>query len=118
MEEFRKKIPMYVMLVIVILILAVPIVAPFVNNSMAKKTAKELAALPLPKDTEYVEYIYRAAKLIGNGNGMQYFGAILLKSDLSLEELQNYYSNFAEHEWECIVEKQDNEKAYYFLFSI
>ena len=37
---------------------------------------------------------------------MQYFGAILIKSELSLEELQEYYAEFAESEWECIVENQ------------
>lgn len=79
---------------------------PIVNNNVAKKTAKELADLPLPENTEYIEDIYKAGKLVGNGNGMQYFGAILIKSELSLEELKEYYSAFAEHEWECVVEKQ------------
>ncbi len=52
----------------------------------------------------------KAGKLDGNGNGMQYFGAILIKSDLSLEELDAYYSGFRKNEWEYLVAEQDNEK--------
>lgn len=37
---------------------------------------------------------------------MQYFGAILIKSELFWEELKEYCLNFAENEWECVVEYQ------------
>ena len=90
-------------------VLSVLIAAPFVNNNAARKTAKVLEHIPLPNDTELVETVYKAGKLVGNGNGMQYFGAILIRSELSLEELKEYYSKFAdpEHqEWECVVEDQ------------
>ena len=50
-----------------------------------------------------IESISRAGKLTGNGNGMQYFGAILIRSDLSLEELDAYYSRYRSNEWECLV---------------
>ena len=42
---------------------------------------------------------------------MQYFGAFLIKSELSLDELKEYYSNFADKEWECIVENQINTEV-------
>lgn len=80
--------------------------APFVNDNVAKKTMEELVELPLPEKTEYIESLCRAGKLIGCGNGMQYFGAILIKSELSREALGAYYVNFAEHDWECVVENQ------------
>lgn len=103
-----KKILITVIVIIVTMILSLLAAAPIVNNNMAKKTADELADLPLPDNTEYVEAVYKAGKLVGNGNGMQYFGAILIKSGLSLEELKKYYSNYAENEWECVVENQTN----------
>lgn len=53
--------------------------------------ARDLEAIPLPPSTEYVAQAHRAAKLVGNGNGMQYLGAILIRSDLSLAELSSYY---------------------------
>ena len=60
---------------------------PLINNHTAYKVEKELCETPLPEKTELIESISRAGKLTGNGNGMQYFGAILIRSDLSLEEL-------------------------------
>ena len=101
-----KKIVVAFSLTVVCLLLCFLIAAPIVNNNAAKKTTKKLADLPLPESTEYIEDIYKAGKLVGNGNGMQYFGAILIKSELSLEQLKDYYSAFAEHEWECVLEEQ------------
>lgn len=92
--------------ILVILLTSCLIAAPVINDNISKKTAKALVELPLPEDTELVESVYKAGKLIGNGNGMQYFGAILIKSQLSFEELEKYYSGFAENEWDCVVEKQ------------
>lgn len=95
-----------IVLILVTAIIVLLFVSPFVNDHVAKKTAEELVELPLPENTEYIESLYRAGKLIGCGKGMQYFGAILVKSELSKEELEAYYSNFAEHDWECVVENQ------------
>jgi len=103
-----KKILITVVVVMVTMVLLLLIAAPIVNDYMAKKTAAKLVDLPLPDNTEYIEDVYRAGKLVGNGNGMQYFGAILIKSELSLEELKEYYLNYAENEWECVVENQEH----------
>lgn len=54
------------------------LLAPVLNDGAAKRTAEEIADLPLPARSELVEIAYKAGKLTGNGNGMQYFGAILL----------------------------------------
>lgn len=86
------------------LFLFVCITAPVANDNAARKTAKALERLPLPSDTKWVETVYKAGKLVGNGNGMQYFGAILIKSELSLEELEEHYSKFEGKE--CVVEVQ------------
>ena len=81
----------------------------FINNNIAYKVEKELCETPLPEKTELIESISRAGKLTGNGNGMQYFGAILIRSDLSLEELDAYYSGYRSNEWECLVETQEGQ---------
>lgn len=88
------------------MLLALLIAAPMVNDHKAKKTADKLADLPLPDKTEYIEQVYKAGKLVGNGNGMQYFGAILIKSELSSDELQEYYLKFSANDGECVVEPQ------------
>lgn len=106
-----KKIFVIIVSAVALLLLSILILliaAPFVNDNAAKKTADELADLPLPNNTEFIESIYEAGKLVGNGNGMQYFGAILIKSALSLEELKEYYSGFADNDWTCVVENQIN----------
>ena len=103
-----KKLKLVGMLVAVVLIGGV-ISISFINNNIAYKVEKELCETPLPEKTELIESISRAGKLTGNGNGMQYFGAILIRSDLSLEELDAYYSGYRSDEWECLVETQEGQ---------
>ncbi len=105
-----KKMLVAMLTVAVLMVCGFIIAVPIMNDNVAEKTAKELTEIPMPEGTEYIENISQAGKLVGNGNGMQYFGAILIQSELSLEELRAYYSNYADSEWECIVERQtDNE---------
>ena len=40
---------------------------------------------------------------------MQYFGAILIQSELSLKELDDYYSDHRSNEWEYLVEIQEGQ---------
>ena len=101
-----KKLLVIIVLTVAIIFLSVLIAAPIVNDKVAEKLAKELVALPLPNNTEFIESIHKAGKLVGNGNGMQYFGAILIKSELSLDELKEYYLEYTDSEWKCIVENQ------------
>lgn len=104
-----KKVLIFIAAGLVLAILSVLIAAPIINDSVSKKTADELACLPLPASTELVETVHKSGKLVGNGNGMQYFGAILIKSELAENELREYYSAFAEDEWDCLVEKQTDK---------
>ena len=103
-----KKLKLVGILVAVVLIGGV-ISISFINNNIAYKVEKELCETPLPEKTELIESISRAGKLTGNGNGMQYFGAILIRSDLSLEELDAYYSGYRSNEWECLVKIQEGQ---------
>ncbi len=80
-----------------------------VNDNRAEDVAEILVNTPLPEETVLVESISKAGKLNGNGNGMQYFGSILITSELSLDELDDFYSSYRENEWEYIVEIQEHE---------
>ena len=82
---------------------------PLINNYSAYKVEKGLCETPLLEGTELIESLSRAGKMTGNGNGMQYFGAILIRSELSLDELNTYYSGYRSNEWEYIVEVQDGQ---------
>lgn len=88
---------------IIVVIAGFCISVPIVNDLHAKKVADSLAALPLPENTRIVEQKSIAAKLTGNGNGMQYMGALLLESGLSAEELQAHYAD-------CYVQKQNGQR--------
>jgi len=97
--------------VIIVALLGFMISIPIVNDNTANRTAKSVKEIELPNDTEYIESFSKAGKLVGNGNGMQYLGGILIKSNLSLEELQAHYSKYAKSEWEYIVEKKSDKEV-------
>lgn len=82
------------MVFIAVLLLFFAVVVPIINNAIALGVEKDLKKLSLPEKTELVESTSLAGKMIGNGNGMQYLGAILIKSDLSLDALQAYYADY------------------------
>ena len=103
-----KKLKLVGILAAVVLIGGV-ISIPLINNYTAYKVEMALCEIPLPEEAELIESLSQAGKLTGNGNGMQYFGAILIRSDLSLEELDAYYSGYRSNEWECLVETQEGQ---------
>lgn len=72
---------------------------------------KELLNTKLPNNTNIVDSISVAGKLTGNGNGMQYFGAILLKTDLSKEELEEHYNQYRNDKYSFLVSKQNTNKV-------
>lgn len=82
--------------------------SPIKNDMEAKKVANAIKECALPERTQLLDTVSAAGKLVGNGNGMQYFGAILIKSELSLDELKEYYGKLASDEFHNIVEKQES----------
>lgn len=105
-----KKVTTCIMGIIAGLFLAVVVFYMSIvvqNDKCAEDVEKKLLAIPLPEKTECVDSVSEAGKLIGNGNGMQYFGAILLKSELSLEELQVHYEKYRdEFGWVAVQEQK------------
>lgn len=97
-------LPIILITLFVLFVLSVPIV----NNITAATVLSDIKNIPLPENTEYVDGISAAGKFTGNGNGMQYFGAMLIKTDLSLDELNSYYSDYRENEFRLLVEKQES----------
>jgi len=79
--------------IVITLLIGFVVSIPAVNDLSAKRMERQLLDVCLPDDTEIVESLSKAGKLVGNGNGMQYFGAMLIKSEQTLEELSAYYSD-------------------------
>ena len=91
----RKR---FLLLLIVIALLALGYSGiVLTNNYLAQRIEEELEAYQLPPKTSLVDSLNVAGKLVGNGNGMQYMGAILVESGLSREELLAYYSGQFEY---------------------
>ena len=61
------------------------------NDAAARSVADQLAALPVPPGAERVAVGAKAGKLVGNGNGMQYLGAMLIRSDAQPEQIVAFY---------------------------
>ena len=63
-----------------------------VNNIIAGNLERQLRDCPLPPDTRLVDSASIAGRLYGNGNGMQWHGYLLVESDLSMDELVEWYN--------------------------
>lgn len=110
MSKKLAKIILIVFMVIIIGLIAVPFVISGQNDKAAQNIVKEIKSIPVPDNTSIVDEISAAGKLSGNGEGMQYFGAVLLESELSLEDLQAYYGKYAESKYSNIVACQENKR--------
>ncbi len=102
-----KKVFKIIAIVLVVLLLGFYPSIVIINNCIANKIEKNLVKYDLPENTVLVDSISIAGKLTGNGNGMQYMGSILVKSDLDEQELKEYYSQ----DFDSIeVHRQTSEK--------
>lgn len=81
-----------VLVVVVAVFIGVPISIQIVNDASARHIETQLLDLPLPEGAERTASMAQAGKLDGNGNGMQYLGAILIRSDENVVELKDFYS--------------------------
>lgn len=88
-------------LLLVLLLASIPVV----NDLTAAQVKKRLENIPLPETTARIEAISKAGKMTGNGNGMQYLGAILLESDLTMEQLNSYYHPYRSDQWDCLIKE-------------
>lgn len=90
----------------VLMVIIFPLIIPGINDNIAYQTALDVKNIELPNETEYIEMFSAAGKLIGNGNGMQYLGGILVKSELPIEDIREYYAQSTNDEREYFVNKQ------------
>lgn len=91
MKKFLKNLLLFTPLILFLLPVIIYISIMLINNGIAYNTLKELKSIELPPNTKIEWSESKAGKLIGSGNGMQYFGSILVDSDLSENELKEYY---------------------------
>lgn len=105
-KERTRAVIRVLMVFVAVILLVVALGIPVANNAVALSVQRRLESLPLPEHTTLEEATSVAGKLAGSGNGMQYFGAVLLHSELSLEELSAHYIPHRQNLFDCVVEKQ------------
>lgn len=107
-----KKIIKIIIIIILILLIAfgIPLYIKIGNDIIAKKIEVGIKNTKLPDNTEIIDSISIAGKLVGNGNGMQYFGAILIKTELSEFELNQHYKQYKNKKLDYNIRKQTSDK--------
>lgn len=81
-----------VLAIVFLTVVGFSIAVPLQNDAAARAVEDRLGALPLPPGAERIDELSRAGKLVGNGNGMQYLGALLIRSDQSAGEIESFYA--------------------------
>ncbi len=89
-NKFRRAIRT-IMVVLAAVLLIMGLAVPITNNALAMGLAKDVEALSLPRGTTVVDTTSLAGRLTNPYGSVQYFGAALIKSDCSLEELRAHY---------------------------
>lgn len=108
-EDMRKIIKIITFIIIILIfLLSISIIVS--NDNISKKVEKGLKSIPLPSNSKLIDSISASGKLTGNGNGMQYFGAILIKTELNEEDLEKYYKEYRKGMWDCFIKKQNSSE--------
>ena len=103
-----KKICIIIVTVLLVLIASYSSIV-IANNIVAKNLEQDLLDCAIPVEIHIIDSVSIAKKTSGNGNGMQWHGALLVKSELTKDELTAYYENLITDDNLCIsVSAQDS----------
>lgn len=80
------------MWVVAVFLLLIALVIPIANNAVALGIENELKAQSMPAQTQMIESISVSGRY--TDKDMQYFGAILIKSDLTIEEVSAHFPEY------------------------
>lgn len=81
---------------VLLVLLAVPVSVTLVNDGAARDIETQLLDLPAPEGGEVAESMSQAGRMVGNGNGMQYVGALLVRSDRGIGAVSGHYATVSE----------------------
>jgi len=125
--DFMKKKTLlflaYTPIVLAVIYISLYFIAPVKNNISLSIFANQINTNHLPEQTMIITKEARCGKLNGNGNGMDFFACALIESNLSLNELKQFYEGISfktarwnkEHsvEVDVIPAKYELETDYY-----
>ncbi len=111
----KKKKPFLPVVITVCFYAVVVFTIPAVNDIRANRIVHELTEYHTPPNSKVVEMCAYSGKLIGNGDGMDYFGAILIKCDAEFDEVKQNYANsgFSVEKQESRLIEQLDKKTYF-----
>lgn len=82
------------------------------NNRIAGELESRLKGFPLPPGATLLDSLSIAGKTQGNGNGMQYYGAILIDSGLSEGVLRTHYSLLDTKKDDLVIARQTGPELF------
>lgn len=83
------------------------VLVPLHNSYIANEIEDSLLETPLPENTVFIESINATGKLTGSDSDINFFGGMLIKSELTEDELNEYYSEMREDHNDYLIESQD-----------
>jgi hypothetical protein len=92
-NKYRRIIRVW-MVVVAVALLVMGLAVPIANNAVAMRDSRALKDLTSTEIVTVLESTSLAGRFFGSGGHMQYFAALLVRSDRSLEELNAYYAAF------------------------
>ena len=98
------------MITLAVFLLVVAMAIPIANNAIALAEEKRLKNLPLPDGADLVGSVSVADNLTNVTKTMQYYGAILIRSDLRKDEISAHYNQYRERAFDCIVEDAEGAR--------
>ena len=87
-----KKICIIIVAVMLVLIASYSSIV-IANNIVAKNLEQDLLDCSISDEIHIIDSVSIANRTSGNGNGMQWHGALLIKSELTKDELTAHYEN-------------------------
>jgi len=90
MEKMVKAV-LYIISFLFVFLISLFIFTPLINDYRLSVFAHQLDVLSLPQSIMQIEQKTICGKLNGNGNGMDFLVCTLVKSDLPLDALKQYY---------------------------
>lgn len=99
---------------LLILIVLFHAVIYVVNNFIAMGMERQLRNCLLPPESQIIESASVAGKVLGSGNGMQWYGILLIRSDMGQAELLQWYKKHVSRTGndEIYVMRQDGPEMF------
>ncbi len=95
-DRYRRAIR-GIMIALAVILLVMGLAVPVANNAVAMGVAREMQALPLPSDTTLIDSTSLSGRFGDTAGHVQYFAALLIKSDRSVEQLRAHYAGYTDY---------------------